>query len=155
MTRKNMRILFIVYLLILVKVIVFKYPLEQLKEIASGWRREVLWEGLQGANFELFRTIKLYIRYWDHRGINSFANLVGNVAAFIPFGYLLPRVCKAAENLLFCMAAAFLFVTGIEVFQLLSAFGFFDVDDILLNCLGVFLGYLFFKIWKLFCPRTV
>ena len=150
MTKKSMRILFIVYLLILLKVIVFKYPLEQLKEIVSGWRKDVLWEGLQGANFELFRTIKLYIRHWDNKGINSFGNLVGNVVAFIPFGYFLPRVCMAAENVFFCMAAAFLFVTGIEVFQLLSAFGIFDVDDILLNCLGAFLGYLFFRIMKLF-----
>ena len=37
---------------------------------------------------------------------------------------------------------AFLFVTGIEVFQLFSAFGAFDVDDILLNCFGAVLGYL-------------
>ena len=36
---------------------------------------------------------------------------------------------------------AFLFVLGIEVFQLFSAFGAFDVDDILLNCLGALIGY--------------
>ncbi len=36
---------------------------------------------------------------------------------------------------------AFLFVLGIEVFQLFSAFGAFDVDDILLNCVGAVLGY--------------
>lgn len=39
---------------------------------------------------------------------------------------------------------AFLFVLGIEVFQLFSAFGAFDVDDILLNCVGAIIGYLFY-----------
>ncbi|WP_321019424.1 VanZ family protein, partial [Eisenbergiella porci] len=36
---------------------------------------------------------------------------------------------------------AFLFVAGIEVFQLFSSFGAFDVDDLLLNCFGAMLGY--------------
>ncbi len=35
----------------------------------------------------------------------------------------------------------FLLVLGIEVFQLFSAFGAFDVDDILLNCVGAVIGY--------------
>ena len=34
---------------------------------------------------------------------------------------------------------AFFLVVGIEVFQLFSAFGAFDVDDILLNCFGAVL----------------
>lgn len=144
MTRKQLRLLFVIYLLILLKVIVFKYPLWRLREIMDGWQREVLWEGLRGANFTLFKTIKLYIRHWNLKEINSFGNLVGNVLVFMPFGYLLPRVWRAAENGIVCIGAAFLTVVGIELFQLLSAFGIFDVDDILLNCLGALLGYFCF-----------
>ena len=40
---------------------------------------------------------------------------------------------------------AFVFVLGIEVFQLFSAFGAFDVDDILLNCVGAAIGYVIYK----------
>lgn len=144
MTKKQVRILFILYLLILLKVIVFKYPWWRLREIMAGWQKDVLWEGLQGANFTLFKTIRLYVRHWDLKGINSFGNLVGNVVAFVPFGYLLPRVWKAAQHCIVCMGTAFLTVVGIELFQLLSAFGIFDVDDILLNCFGALLGYLCF-----------
>ena len=152
--KKYMRILFIVYLVVLIKVIVFKYPLVQLKQIADSWSRDVFWEGLQSANFEFFRTIKLYIRNWDNKGINSFGNLIGNVLAFIPMGYLLPRLFEACRNLFFCMVSVLLFVLGIELFQLLSNFGIFDVDDILLNCLGAFIGYIFFKILKLFDKKN-
>lgn len=142
--KKYMRILFILYLLILVKVIIFKYPLEVMRQIVASWRKDVFWEGLKGANFELFKTIKLYIRHWDNKGINSFGNLVGNIIAFIPLGYMMPRLHRIFENLFVCMATALLFILGIELFQLFSAFGIFDVDDILLNGLGVLTGYLCF-----------
>ena len=94
------RALFLVYLLIVIKLIIFKYPMEQLRAIAATWRRDVILEGLDTANFTPFKTIRMYIDY----------------------------------------------VLGIEVFQLFSAFGAFDVDDIILNCMGAVWGYLFYLI---------
>lgn len=139
---KVLRILFVFYLLLLVKVIVFKYPWAQLRQIAEGWTKEVVWEGLRSANFVFLKTIKMYIRYADR--LNSFENLVGNVAALVPFGFLVPLISHRGRNLLILLVHAFFFVTGIEIFQLLSAFGVFDVDDILLNCLGALIGWLLF-----------
>jgi glycopeptide antibiotics resistance protein len=78
--------------------------------------------------------------------LNSFENLAGNIVVFIPFGFLLPMVLKRGRNFFVMLLNAFLFVTGIEVFQLFSAFGAFDVDDILLNCLGAVTGYLGFLV---------
>lgn len=141
MTKKQIWILFVLYLLILLRVIVFKYPYAVLREIAAGWRKDVLWEGLYGANFELFRTIRMYIVHWNDKYLNSFGNLVGNIVAFIPLGCFFPLLFKVAKNGFFCLLLSFLFVFCIELFQLLSAFGVFDVDDILLNCLGAFLGW--------------
>ena len=92
--------------------------------------------------------IMAYIRHWDNKAINSFGNLIGNIVAFIPLGYMMPRLHKIFENLFICMATALLFVLGIELFQLFSAFGIFDVDDILLNGLGAFVGYLCFVLMK-------
>ena len=144
--RKQMKIFFILYLLIILKIIVFKYPVYQLKDIASSWSRDVIWEGLYKANFEVFKTIKLYIRYWDYKKINSFANLIGNILAFIPLSYMLPRVCRPAQKFLICMFFSFLFILGIELFQLFSAFGIFDIDDILLNMVGALIGYLLYLV---------
>jgi glycopeptide antibiotics resistance protein len=140
--RKHVRLIFFLYLLIVLKVIIFKYPLWQLREIAAGWEKDVILEGLDTANFTLFKTIRMYIDYSDR--LNSFENLVGNVVVFIPFGFLLPYVIDWGRNFLVMLFHAFIFVVGIEVFQLFSAFGAFDVDDILLNCFGAVIGYLFY-----------
>lgn len=138
--RKYVKIIFAVYLIAVIKVIIFKYPVEHLKAIVASWEKGVILEGLDTANFTLFKTIRMYIDY--SYMLNSFENLVGNVVVFIPFGFLIPYVLKRGRNFFVMLANAFLFVLGIEVFQLFSAFGAFDVDDILLNCAGAVLGYL-------------
>ena len=132
--KKYVKIIFVIYLIVVIKVIIFKYPLEHLKAIAATWEKDVILEGLDTANFTLFKTIRMYINY--SYMLNSFENLVGNVVVFIPFGFLIPYVLKRGRNFFVMLINAFLFVLGIEVFQLFSAFGAFDVDDILLNCLS-------------------
>lgn len=134
-----LKLFFAVYILFVIKVIIFKYPMEQLRAIAAAWQRDVILEGLGTANFMPFRTIKMYIDYAYK--LNSVENLAGNLLVFMPLGFLLPLVsdefCRFSEVFI----NVFTFVLGIEVFQLFSAFGAFDVDDILLNCLGATIGY--------------
>ena len=89
--KKYVRLIFFIYLLIVIKVIIFKYPLEQLREIASTWEKGIILEGLDTANFTLFKTIRMYIDY--SYMLNSFENLVGNVVVFIPFGFF-ASVCS-------------------------------------------------------------
>lgn len=136
---RTWRVLLVLYLLLVIRVIVFKYPLEDLKAIVAGWRQDVIWEGLESANFTPFRTIRMYIRYYDR--LNSFENLFGNVLIFVPCGILYPLAFPGKKNFLLFLSAVLILVSGIELFQLFSAFGAFDVDDILLNCLGAGIGY--------------
>ena len=140
------RTIFFIYLLIVIKLIIFKYPYEQLKAIADTWEKGVILEGLDTANFTLFKTIRMYIKY--SYKLNSFENLLGNIVVFIPYGFLFPYVIKRGRNFLVMLFNAFLFVLGIEIFQLFSAFGAFDVDDILLNCFGAGIGYLLYLILR-------
>lgn len=151
--RKWLKILFAVYILVLIKVIIFKYPYEQLYAIAQTWRKDVILEGLETANFIPFKTIKMYIKYADQ--LNSFENLAGNILVFVPFGTLLPLIRKYRNAFLDVFANALILVIGIEVFQLFSAFGAFDVDDIILNCLGASIGYAGYKICCKFMPAFV
>ena len=143
---RRWHLIFFVYLLIVIRLIIFKYPFAQLKAIAAGWEKGVVLEGLEHANFTLFKTIRMYIDYAYK--LNSFENLVGNVVVFIPFGFLLPYVLKRGRNFMVMLLNALLFVFGIEVFQLFSAFGAFEVDDILLNCCGAVIGYLLYLFWE-------
>ena len=143
---KRIKIVFFIYIAIVIKVIIFKYPWEDLKAIADTWEKGVILEGLDTANFTLFKTIKMYINY--SYMLNSFENLAGNIVVFVPFGFLLPYVQKGAAKFPVLLLNAFLFVLGIEVFQLFSAFGAFDVDDILLNCFGASIGWVIYWVWE-------
>ena len=53
------KLFFAIYILIVIKVIIFKYPYEELLKIAASWRRDVIFEGLGTANFKPFKTIKM------------------------------------------------------------------------------------------------
>lgn len=140
--QRCLKLFFTAYILILIKLIIFKYPYAQLVGIAASWRSGVILEGLGSANFVPLKTIRMYIEYADR--LNSFENLAGNILAFVPFGMLFPLVNAKAGRFGYMLANAFLLVSGIELFQLFSAFGAFDVDDIILNCIGVILGYIIY-----------
>lgn len=137
----NWKWIFFLYILIIIRLIVFKYPYSELREIMTGWRKDVIWEGLRSANFEFFKTIKMYIRYYSQ--LNSFENLFGNILIFIPYGMLYPLAFKGWGGRILFLPVTILFITGIELFQLFSAFGKFDVDDVFLNALGAVLGMIF------------
>lgn len=131
-----------VYILLIIRLVIFKYPLYELREIAAAWEKAVVLEGLDTANFTPFKTIRMYIKYYER--LNSFENLFGNVLIFIPFGYMLPKAYDRLRSGIMVFSVTFLFVTGIEMFQLFSAFGAFDVDDFILNNFGALIGYAVF-----------
>ena len=116
-TKHILKTVFFFYILVLLKVIVFKYPLARLEAIAASWTKEVVWEGLGTANFTLFKTIRMYIRYWGK--LNSFENLFGNVLAFVPLGFLLPFLQKESRRFWILFLDAFVLVCCIEL-QLLK-----------------------------------
>ncbi len=139
-SQKIFSVIFFLYLLFLIKVIIFKYPIDHMKAIVDTWQKDVVLEGLSTANFEPFKTIKMYIQYYDMPGLRSFSNLFGNVLIFVPFGIMFPIVHETGKNVFVLLFNALILVIGIEVFQLFSNFGAFDVDDIILNCFGVLIG---------------
>ena len=143
-----LKLFFAVYILFVIKVIIFKYPIEQLRAIANTWQKDVILEGLGTANFVPFRTIKMYIDYAYK--LNSVENLAGNLIVFVPLGFLLPLISGEFRRFSDVLLNVFTFSLGIEVFQLFSAFGAFDVDDILLNCLGASVGYWIYMAWTFF-----
>lgn len=151
--KKSIEIIFFIYLLVVMKVIIFKYPVEQLRSIAASWEKNVILEGLDRANFTLFKTIRMYIDY--SYMLNSFENLVGNVVVFLPFGFLFPYVHDKGKSFPVMMLHALFLIVWIEVFQLFSAFGAFDVDDILLNSFGAVLGYIVYLGFEVMRKRYV
>ncbi|WP_456287873.1 VanZ family protein [Paenibacillus sp. AK002] len=77
--------------------------------------------------------------YFPIRGMDSLINIIGNIAVFVPFGVLIPLAFQARfrKMLGFFLTGLFL----LEMIQLISRRGSLDVDDFMLNSIGVTLGY--------------
>jgi len=72
-------------------------------------------------------------------------NLFGNVGAFLPLGFLLPAALGAGRKLPTTMIYSLIFLLAAETAQLAFRVGVFDVDDIILNMIGVLIGYTLYK----------
>ncbi|MEK5447484.1 VanZ family protein [Paenibacillus sp. FSL R7-0331] len=73
----------------------------------------------------------------------GYANLwvfnLGNYLAFVPFGLVVPLLirCRFLPFLLVFLAA----ITGVELIQMVTYLGAFDINDIVINTLGATVGY--------------
>lgn len=64
-----------------------------------------------------------------------------NAALFFPLGFLLPFTVKRMKHLGWVMLVSILLILAVELVQHWTHTGFFDVDDIMCNMLGVLCGY--------------
>ncbi|MGG3306546.1 VanZ family protein [Paenibacillus lautus] len=77
--------------------------------------------------------------YFPIRSLASLINIVGNIAVFVPFGMLIPVVFRVRYVKMLGFFLVGLFV--LEMAQLISRRGSLDVDDFILNSVGVTIGY--------------
>jgi len=59
----------------------------------------------------------------------------------------LPRLFKRCRNLFFVIVLSLELSLLVEVVQLVTRVGSFDVDDLLLNTIGGILGYIIYKVF--------
>ena len=97
-------------------------------------------------NLVPYREISRYFRYYDVVGPAIFMlNIVGNVTAFMPFGFFLPIISRRSKKWYNTVMLGFGFSLILETLQLIFMVGSFDVDDMQLNTLGAALGYLSYQ----------
>jgi glycopeptide antibiotics resistance protein len=75
------------------------------------------------------------------------AYLFGNIVGFIPLGFLLPLLFAQQRKFGRFMLTALLMFAALELGQLLSMRGLFDIDDIMLYAIGAALGFAIFGKW--------
>lgn len=125
-----LRIVFTVYLLILFRITVFRsnsYPTDY------------------AVNLSLFTDL---VATYHENGIWMVIYLVvGNIVWFVPFGFLLPLIWKRLKSF-YTIPLGFCLSLVIELGQLISGKGMFEIDDLVLNTLGATMGYLAYKIYK-------
>lgn len=99
-----------------------------------------------------FKEMKRFLHHARQLGLMAvLTNIAGNVVAFMPFGFCLPLIAEHRIKFFSCMLYTFGLSLGIELIQLISKVGSFDVDDLMLNTLGGVLGYMLFVIYKKIC----
>jgi glycopeptide antibiotics resistance protein len=138
-------ILLIAYSVVLIQCIVFK----AIPTIHIG-HRIFRFAGTHAgpSNLIPFKTIGPELSGRGNRLI-AMVNLFGNILPFMPVGLLAPLVFPSIR---WRKALALGVLTGLtcEGMELVFKVGIFDVDDILLNTLGVVLGYGLFLLFLIF-----
>ena len=142
--RLPLTIILIAYSAVLIRVLVCK----DLPLIRIGSMRFKFGGTHAGAaNLLPFRTILPYL-LGEKGWMIAVINLAGNIVLLVPIGFLVPLVYRKMtwrKTLALAFAAGFV----IEGMQALLRVGIFDIDDVILNGLGVVVGYWVFTMrWK-------
>jgi glycopeptide antibiotics resistance protein len=150
------RLAFALYLVVLIGLLFTPFPFPPWtrlpEESLDGYRP---WP-FPWVNIVPFETISGALRYgldWQPGRV-----LVGNVLAFAPFGVFLPLLWPRRRSLISVVAAGVAISLVLEAVQLgLSVFigapyRVADIDDVIINVLGVALGYGLYRTIGLFLP---
>jgi glycopeptide antibiotics resistance protein len=131
----------VVYGAVLVKVMVFKdIPMIRVGQLMLNFGGTDVGHA---PNFVPFVTIVPYLL--GHKGLLiAGINLVGNIVLLIPVGFLLPLVYRGMTWKK-SLAVAAVVPLVIETMQTVLRVGIFDIDDVILNALGVMIGYWTFR----------
>lgn len=93
----------------------------------------------RSVNLHLFRAWR---EAWNNYSARHWANVLLNVALFLPLGGLLPPLTRKFRKWYITLPLCFGVSLILETMQLLLACGVFDVDDLFTNTLGALMGYL-------------
>jgi glycopeptide antibiotics resistance protein len=148
----------IIYLLVLTKLVLFKQSPHFIKDHLLSLTHHHIWQNIRNnarhANYTPFATISLYLKSSLGREY-AVQNIGGNIAGFIPFGVFLPLLFAGLRRSWKVVLLTFMLSLSFETAQLITGLGIFDVDDLMLNTLGGFLGYSIFVVFfrNMFVPR--
>ncbi len=138
-------VLFIVYAGVMVWLLFLQRsrPCDTAADYASALR--------YNTNFTPLRTInELWWLFCNstNRYLVGFAavNLIGNAAAFIPAGYLMPAIWKRMRRFWLFLPTVTLIIVLIEAVQLFTLLGSCDIDDLILNLPGALIGWVIYAL---------
>ena len=89
-------------------------------------------------NLHIFRAWR---EAWNNFSAKNWANVLLNIAMFVPMGFLLPLLGKKFRKWFITIPIGFGASLTIELLQLMMGRGICDVDDLFCNALGAAMGY--------------
>lgn len=147
MFKKFWKGIFFIYILMVLNFIVIKFNgdiYDVINTIQLNIERRA--QGESAVNLIPFKTIDTYTS-----SINAgipLINIIGNIIPFIPMGFIIPMTFPSQRNIIKTMISCLLLICSIETLQLVFFLGSFDVDDIILNQLSCFIGFMLFMAYK-------
>jgi glycopeptide antibiotics resistance protein len=101
-------------------------------------------------NLQLWDTVNRYLWVLKYSADSvqrryAAANLVGNVVLFQPLGIFLPVLFARLRTFWRLAITALLMILSVEALQFFTGLGALDVDDLVLNLMGILLGYLLWR----------
>ena len=139
--RITLKIIWWIYIIMLFLLVVIKFH-GSTSAIISRIERYSL-PGSINYNLIPFRSISVQLESISEGWARY--NLLGNIVPFMPFGFLLPIAFRKINLFWKVIGVGFVVDLSIEVFQYITKIGSFDVDDIILNMIGIVLGYLLMR----------
>lgn len=101
-------------------------------------------------NLTPFATITTYINSGNQKF--SFLDVIGNILLFVPMGIYI-HLLNTKKRIWLSAILSLLSTAIIEITQYLLATGSFDIDDILMNFIGAFIGVILFHIIYCVCKK--
>lgn len=135
------------YLILLTRLILFKYPDSMINEILRTWSVDNLIRHIHTANFIPLKTISNSL--FNPQLRVEVTTLIYNIIAFVPLGMLLPCINENVRKLSVLLIVGLLVSTTFEAVQLATRLGAADVDDVILNVIGTGIGYGCFRLMSL------
>ena len=110
-----------------------------------------IWDyAVRMANLKPFKTISMYTKMLKDPSNQMFSvalvNLSVNLVLLFPLAYLIPALFSKLRNIFATIGVCIGALVVIELMQLFTRRGSFDVDDFILNMIGALIG---FGCWKL------
>ena len=129
-------LLFVIYIIFLVYFLFFSEEYGRAAEAQRVYRYNLI----------PFVEIRRFWIYREQLGTFAvFSNIFGNVIGFLPFGFILPVIFRRMNSGFLICVSGFILSLTVEVIQLVTKVGCFDVDDMILNTLGQPWGMFFFS----------
>ena len=89
-------------------------------------------------NLHLFSSYK---NAYNSFSIREWRNIILNILMFVPLGFMIPLLFKKCKRWYITYLIGFGATLFIEILQLISKQGIFELDDIINNTLGCIIGY--------------
>ena len=127
---------------------IYKY----IKNISINYKSESLTLfpirlGYKFEGFEIFNIVpfKIILKMLFEYPLGQFIyNVIGNIVLFIPFGFFI--YIKFEKNKIKALLAVFIMTLGVEFIQGFIPYRFCDIDDIILNTFGGYIGIIIYNI---------